>query len=248
MHRLDWEACYNARDLGGYPTGEGGRTRDGALVRADNLYHLTPAGRAALVGYGVRTIIDLRFPEELVHRPNPFADPAVHNHTLTYHSLPLQGPSTKESEAAYKAANSNCERYCVALDYGMSAFARVMNAIADAPEGTVLVHCHAGRDRTGMVSAMLLKLAGVPDETIAEDYALSDTYIKPLNDQFLQSMHDPRERAKFLHELEIAPATMLGFLAHLKEKHGGAEAYLLAAGVSQERLAKIKRKLVESKS
>ncbi len=248
MYHLDWEACYNARDVGGYPTREGGQTRDHALVRADNLYHLTAAGRAALVDYGVRTIIDLRFPEELEQRPNPFADPAVHNHTLTYHSLPLLGPASAESEAAYKAANSNCERYCVALDYGMPAFARVMNAIAEAPEGTVLVHCHAGRDRTGMVTALLLKLAGVPDETIAEDYALSDTYIKPMNDRFLENMQDPRERAKFLHELEIAPATMLGFLAHLKEKHGGAEAYLRAAGVSRERIEKIKRKLVETKS
>src|SRR5437868_13316841 len=70
---LAWDACYNVRDVGGYPTGDGGRTPWGALVRADNLYRLTEEGQAALRDYGVRTIVDLRLAHELERHPSPFA-------------------------------------------------------------------------------------------------------------------------------------------------------------------------------
>ncbi len=246
MQQLEWEACYNVRDIGGYPiqNGHGPHTRSRAIIRADNLARLTPAGRAALIAYGVRTIIDLRFKGEVESQPDPFADAAIHNHTVNYLHLPLQAAGP-EAEAALKAARSMQEGYCISLDYEQEPFARVMTAIAEAPEGAVLVHCHAGRDRTGLVIALLLDLAGVPAETIAEDYALSDVHLKPLNDELIKNIQDSHEREHAMHELEIAPQTMRGVLDYLHTRYDGAAGYLRAAGMSEEQIKKVRRRLVE---
>src|SRR5688500_17816224 len=87
--QLSWEACYNVRDLGGYATADGGVTRWRAFVRAGSLYRLTPAGRAALLDYGVRTIVDLRRASELEHYPNPFAQQSEDANPPIYLNLPL---------------------------------------------------------------------------------------------------------------------------------------------------------------
>ncbi|HEY4790569.1 MAG TPA: tyrosine-protein phosphatase, partial [Actinomycetes bacterium] len=81
--RLAWEGVLNARDLGGYPAAGGGETRWGAVVRSDSLADLTAAGQAALAGYGVRTIIDLRLADEIARHPNPFATPGDHGVAYT---------------------------------------------------------------------------------------------------------------------------------------------------------------------
>src|SRR5205823_6923920 len=91
---LTWDACYNARDVGGYPTNSGGRTRWRALVRADNLHRLTPEGQAALREYGVRTIIDLRLAGELERHPSPFAAGQGPDDVPRYLSLPLHDLDT----------------------------------------------------------------------------------------------------------------------------------------------------------
>src|SRR5829696_7028672 len=94
--RLDWDACYNARDVGGYPLAGGGQTGWGRFVRADNLRRLSARGRAALLASGVRTVIDLRSPFELGIDPYPFppaesaeADPGL----PTYRNLPVLNPA-----------------------------------------------------------------------------------------------------------------------------------------------------------
>ncbi|MGB8643696.1 MAG: tyrosine-protein phosphatase [Anaerolineae bacterium] len=244
MRHLKWEACYNVRDVGGYPTLDGARLREGALIRSDNLVHLTPAGQAALVAYGVRTIIDLRVPEELQMHPDPFAHAAGASAGVSYLNIPLSPEQEKSSAEHFRAARTIRESYCVALDYLAPIFARVITAMADAPEGGVLFHCHAGRDRTGMVAALALSLVRVPQETIVEDYAITDEYIKPMNDAFIAGMKHQKERDEFMHELSVSRETMRGFLAHLEQRHGGAEAYLLRAGVPLEKLERLRTRWI----
>jgi protein-tyrosine phosphatase len=244
MEHLEWESCYNVRDIGGYRTEAGRVTSTHAIIRADNLCRLTPAGRSALIDYGVRTVIDLRFKEEIEQQPNPFADAATYDHTIDYLHLPLQS-TTPEARAALKEVKSIQQGYRTALDHEMPQFAGVMRAIAKAPEGAVLVHCHAGRDRTGLVIALLLDLVGVPAETIAEDYALSDERLKPLKAEFMQNMRDDQERERFRRELAIAPQTMRGFLSYLHTRYGGAAGYLRAVGLTEDELHKIRARLVE---
>jgi protein-tyrosine phosphatase len=244
---LRWDACYNVRDIGGYATVGGGRTRWGAFVRADNMARLTPAGRAALLGYGVRTIVDLRRAAELAVDPNPFARPAEDAPTLTYLNLPLGLGADPAGALAVKAAgeeSSMLALFCQVLDHYWRGIARVMSALAAAPDGAVLFHCHAGKDRTGLVAALLLALAGVPDQTIAEDYALSQACLQPIFDERLSQESDPAKRERLAHQFGAVPETMLGILAHLAEQHGGAERYLLQAGMPIEAVERLRRRVI----
>jgi protein-tyrosine phosphatase len=216
-HRyLRWNACYNVRDLGGLATVDGARTRRGALVRADSVGRLTEQGRTALEEYGIRTIIDLRFGVEVRDDPSPFGDHA----RIVSHNLPLN-PNDIAVTRSLAAQRGAALPYAATVNVAYLAthraqIAAVMRAIAEAPEGGILFHCHAGRDRTGLIAALLLALAGVPAATITADYALS---------------------------FSAAAETMDATLAHLESAYGGAEAYLLAAGVVVDEIARIRCRL-----
>jgi len=246
---LRWEACYNARDLGGYATAGGRQTRWGAFVRSDNLSRLTPSGRAALLAYGVRTVIDLRRADELRIDPNPFAESAGAARPL-YLNLPLGLGADSAGIAAVAAGGagedtSMLELFCRVLDHYWRGIAGVMSAIAAAPEGAVLFHCHAGKDRTGLIAALLLALASVPEPTIAEDYALSQACLQPIYEERLRQEPDPAKRERLASTIGSVPETMLGILAHIDARHGGAEQYLLAAGVAPADVLRLQRRVLE---
>ena len=172
---LDWEGCWNVRDLGGLLTADGRAIRPGALGRADAVDRLTSAGWAALQAHGIRTVIDLRNDDE---REAGAAEPppgiaAVH--------LPLDGIEDREFWDRWGSG----PQFGTPLYYGphLERFpqrsAAVVAAIAHAPPGGVLFHCVGGRDRTGMVALLVLALAGVAPEDIAADYALSAERLRP---------------------------------------------------------------------
>ncbi|HJZ49062.1 MAG TPA: tyrosine-protein phosphatase [Roseiflexaceae bacterium] len=245
---LRWDACYNARDLGGYATADGERTRWGAVVRADTMSRLTPAGRAALLAYGVRTIVDLRRSTELETDPNPFATPSSDAGDLTYLHLPLGAGADRDGTLAVRAAGEGDDAtlpglYRQVIDHYWRGIASIMTAIATAQEGAVLFHCHAGKDRTGLIAALLLALAGVPNTTIAEDYALSQIYLKPIYEERLRQELDPAKRARMSRMISAESATMLDILSHLDTRHGGAERYLLAAGVARADVERLRRRI-----
>jgi protein-tyrosine phosphatase len=237
--RLSWEGVLNARDLGGYPAADGRETRWGSVVRSDNLTALTQAGQAALVAYGVRSIIDLRRPHEIDEFPNPFAVRGTHE--ISYINIPFQDPVAPEEVEPETLAVV----YRAMLDQYSKRIAAVMTAIAQAPDGGVLVHCMGGKDRTGLVSAFLLSLVGVAPETIAADYALSEEYLRPREEAYL--LNGPGERAereRIVAKYSPKAETMLETLGHLRERHGGVEGYLLNAGVSTADIAALRRRLL----
>jgi protein-tyrosine phosphatase len=237
--RLAWEGCLNARDLGGYPTAGGGETRWGAVVRSDSLAALTESGRAALADYGVRAIIDLRLQSEQDEQPNPYAEPG--DHGIGYRNVSIIDPAAGFPPDTITLADN----YLWMLDRFRSQVAEVMAAIADAPDGAVLIHCAAGKDRTGLISALLLGLVGVPDETIAADYALTAEYLRPRDEEWLE--HGPGERAeREAIAARFAPTAevMLEVLRGLTERHGGVEPYLAEAGVDPEHLRRLRDRLL----
>ena len=236
---LDWEGGLNARDLGGYGTGDGRETRWGAVVRSAALGGQTRAGRAAQADYGVRAIVDLRLPGELDREPNPFAEPG--DHGIAYTNVSFIDPAAAPPEEVATLA----EDYVRMLDRYRGGVADVMVAVAEAPEGGVLIHCAAGKDRTGLISALLLGLVGVPAATIADDYALTAELLRSRELEWLE--HGPGERAEreaMVARFAPTAEVMLEVLARLTERWGGVEPYLLAAGVSRGDLERLRDRLL----
>ena len=238
--RLAWDGCANARDLGGYPTtGDGQKTRWGAVVRSDSLAALTPAGRDALVAYGVRAVVDLRLPAEIAEHPNPFAEPG--DHGIAYRNVSIVDPAAGFPPGTMTLA----ENYLWSLDRFRALVATAMAAIANAPEGGVLIHCAAGKDRTGLISALLLAVAGVPDQTVAADYALTAELLRPRDQQWLENgPGDRAEREALLARFTPTAEVMLEVLHQLSQRYGGVEAYLLHAGVAPDDVARLRARLL----
>ncbi|MBA3947451.1 MAG: tyrosine-protein phosphatase [Herpetosiphonaceae bacterium] len=241
--RLSWDACYNVRDVGGYATADGGTTRWQALVRADNLYRLTRAGQDALRAYGIKTIIDLRHAQELALDPSPFRGHVTETHGLNYVHAPLPAGADRAMITAVDAARSLEVMNLRMLDGFRPGIAAIMATLANAPAGGVLIHCHIGKDRTGLITALSLAVAGVPHELIVADYALSQEYLRPLFDQELNAEPDVERRAESAIWLSSAPETMQAILKHLDHEYGGAEQYLLRAGVTPADIERIRQRL-----
>jgi protein-tyrosine phosphatase len=238
--RLAWEGLLNARDLGGYPTADGRQTRWGAVVRSDSPAALTPAGRLALLDYRVRSMVDLRLPAEVAAHPNPFAEPDTHG--VAYANVSFVEPAAPPPGDDTRLADD----YKGMLDRFREPVAAVMAAIANAPEGGVLVHCAAGKDRTGLIAALLLGLVGVAPETIAADYALTAECLRPRNEAWLEDgPGDREERAALLARFAPTAEVMLEVLDHLHKRYGGVEPYLLEAGVSPADLARLRERLLD---
>jgi protein-tyrosine phosphatase len=225
---LTWPDCANVRDLGGLPIAGGGLTRRGAVVRGDAPDRLTAAGWEALVAHGVRTIVDLRNDDELGAgaAPRPAGVATVH--------VPLDGIEDREfwDQLDDRPEFGTPLYYRPFLGRFPERVARAVTAVARAdPGGGVLVHCGRGRDRAGLVSGLLLAVAGVGAEEIAADYALGAEHVA---DQDQRTVIDA-----FLAERgSSAREAMLEAFASLD-----VPAYLRDAGVVQGDLDAVRARL-----
>ena len=206
----------------------------GVLVRSDNIAHLTPAGREALIAYGVTTVIDLRTISEVARVPNAFAGGGG----AAYRHRPLIDDSMM---VELGAASGMFERYLMMLDGRPEAFRAIFEAVAEAEGGTVF-HCFAGKDRTGLVAAMLLSLAGVPDDAIASDFAETDAQLAVSYQEWIAAAL-PERRGEMREEFHCPPDRILGVLEHLAKKWGGVPAYLEASGMKPESIDRLGAKL-----
>jgi protein-tyrosine phosphatase len=235
--RLLWEGCINVRDLGGLPTCDGGETAWRRLVRADSLCSLTPAGCAALVDYGVRTVIDLRSAGELAWSKHPFADSSGVGDGPRYLSLPMLDEEDPGAMAALEAAPSRRALNVVMLECFAARIAAVLRAMVQAEPGGVLFHCMGGKDRTGVIAALILSLAEVPAEAIAADYGASEVLNAAMLAQMLARTVSSAEQESLKQRFSSPPGEMLGTLAYLDIRWGGVAAYLRAIGLSDAELA-----------
>jgi protein-tyrosine phosphatase len=239
MGQLRWNNCHNVRDLGGYSTANGGKIRWQALIRADNLHSLTGDGCFAVLDYGVRSIIDLRFRSEVFRKPNPLASHAG----IHYLHLPIFDDQNMTAKAAIQSTTNFTTIYCRMLDWGHGHIANIINAVATAPPGAILVHCHAGKDRTGLIVALILSLLGVSYSDIAFDFSLSATCLMPLYHEHLLNTDDPIRRADLMRQFEAEPHTILDTLAYLDSRYYGARAYFKAAGIPDATLDALVQRL-----
>ena len=231
---LQFPNLLNARDLGGYPTVDGARTRWRSLVRADDLAQLTAEGVQALADYGIETVLDLRWPEEAAEYPSPVpaALPQVR-----YERISLL--THTEDEWRLRSRDVAKELWkCVVLEHVRFELHHVLSAIAAAASGPLLFHCIAGKDRTGLIAALLLALAGAEPEAIAYDYAMSSANLR---DGYLKRYAgaDPERILEALRCPEEGAHNMLKFLAD----SGGVRAYLAQIGLKEDEIERLRARL-----
>ena len=241
---LDWDGCLNVRDLGGHRTEDGAETRYGAVVRADSIRELSDAGWAAAVEYGVTAIVDLRMDVELA------ADPPAELPVAVVH-VPFFREDDEEAfaevEAAAEAApdyeTATRAAYLIFLERFRENVGAAIAAVARAPEGAVVVHCMGGKDRTGLVTALLLHIAGVDKQQIAADYALSEKRLQPRHEAWLAEAGTETERER-IRRIAATPAeSIIGVLEELERRYGSVGVFLRAAGLTDEDLELARKRL-----
>jgi len=241
---LAWDGCLNVRDLGGHPTGDGRATRFGAIVRADSVRQLSEGGWAELVAYGVATIVDLRGADELASDPAAELPVQVVHVPFFVHDDEAWAEVEAAAAAAPTAAAATRDVYLVFLERFRTNVASAVAAVAWAPEGTVVVHCAGGKDRTGLLTALLLRLAGVGRATIAADYGLSEERLRPRTEAWLAEAETDAERERIRRVSGTPAEAMAGVLEELERRYGSVAAYLEAGGVTKAELDRIRERLV----
>lgn len=234
MNLLRFPGLLNVRELGGHPTRDGATTRLRSLLRSDDLVQLTDEGVGALADYGVRTIVDLRWPGEVAARPHPAALTA---HAVRHHRISLLA----DDEMQWASLSGECTKEtwkCAVLEHTRPRLKEVLEVIAAAATEPLLFHCVAGKDRTGLIAALLLALADVEPDAIAADYAASSAL---LADAYLQR-YSNLERAEIFEALRCPEQGVHNMLEYLSQ-YGGAAGYLRAIGLSDATIARLRARL-----
>lgn len=255
MSWIDLEGAVNVRDVGGLPTVDGRATRPGVLLRADNLQGLTSADVRRLTGkLGVRTVLDLRTGREVEQEgPGPLRATGVVHHHVSLIPEPPGEPVEREIDRAVPhrpdrsgATPTDMTGYYVGyLEDAPQALARALRLLADPSTGTALVHCAAGKDRTGVVVAVALSLAGVRREAVVADYASSAERIDGVLARLKATKtYGPSLADTSADAIRPVPGSMERFLDHVDREYGGPHGLAMAVGVEEETVARLGARLV----
>ena len=226
---LTFDGCFNLRDLGGYATADGRWTRPQRLYRADGPHALTETDAELLGALGLVTILDLRTPEEVARGCYSAVVPDV----VEYH-LPMVDvlPDATELEGWLDPAVVAL-RYREMLEDGAETIAEVLAILSDPSAYPAMFHCSAGKDRTGIVAAVVLGILKVPTDTIIADYTLSGSSMPRLVDHYKRSYPDTIEHLSRVEPAIVAahPRTIAGFVESLLCDYGTFDGYAEAMGV-----------------
>ena len=233
--RLPLEGTQNTRDLGGYPCKNGGITRWGVFLRSDSPHGMTSQDVDHLLAYGVSNAIDLRTGEERQSSPSVLEN--AESFSAFHVSMSDQMHATNfEGDLPGSMAGL----YISLLDESGKDIARIFTILAEAGNG-VLFHCAVGKDRTGVVAMLLLKLAGVDDADVIADYSITDIY---MHEVFTAESLALEKRDIPTFVLRSKPESMRRVLHHLNEKFQSAENYLLSIGITEKQIEAIRQKFV----
>lgn len=231
------EAVHNFRDLGGYATADGRRTRWRTLFRADGLYRLTPADVMALEPLGLRTVIDLRSAPELEERGRFPVDV----HPVIYHHFPIIDATWAHATEQFEYERDEdflIYAYQEMLTIGAPRFALAFDALARPGALPAVFHCAAGKDRTGLLAALLLGALGVSLDDIVDDYALTVAGMERFRAWAEREWPEWFERMATLPRAFTAalPEAMRHILDELCARHGTIRDYVSSIGVSDDTL------------
>eukprot|EP01006_Ploeotia_vitrea_P021534 TRINITY_DN53932_c0_g1_i1.p2 TRINITY_DN53932_c0_g1~~TRINITY_DN53932_c0_g1_i1.p2 ORF type:complete len:321 (+),score=40.20 TRINITY_DN53932_c0_g1_i1:37-999(+) len=245
------DGAYNFRDLGGYVTKDGSKkVRKGLVFRSSDFSSLKEKGHQDLNDIGIKTVIDLRQTKEVNRQPNKLPDSIQQQHLPIYdddkakHKMMMFGTVFFARARIIKLFR---EMYTFFLDTKSDGFANTFRAIAEEEKLPLVFHCSAGKDRTGLVAAILLSLLGVPDDMIINEYSQTNKTFPTLFDWFtangsMKKIGVPDEHAAWLFVAN--PVWIENALKHLQSEFGGAEEYLLSLGVTEAEVKSIREKLL----
>lgn len=239
---IAFSTVFNFRDLGGFTVRGGGVTRHRAVFRSDALHRVDAADHALLEGLGLRAVFDLRSTAELeTDGLGSFAGGAVAHFHVPMMAVTL---NPYDSKVDWRGIDLE-ERYVAMLEEGRSAILAVLEAAAESQPGAIVFHCSAGKDRTGVVAAILLGAVGAEEEAILADYAASATnierVIKGYREEMLQAGLD---QAAIAYLISSPPERMRNMLAQLEARWGGIEGYLDAIGFDADCRRQLRRRFV----
>ena len=232
---LNLESAENVRDLGGYTTIDGKMTQWRRFVRSGDMDHMTTVDQQVLIDYGINTVIDLRMAKEVAAMPNVFSRSRRVRflaHDFWGDRFDTYRSSSKGAPAEVKLA----DLYCSGLVKSGFVMREILGSIAAMPKNGFVFHCRSGKDRTGLVSMLLLAIAGVPDDTICADFALTSSFLKP-------EEADPNQPGFYLKGCK--PETMVLTLDFLRHKFSSVEGYLQHIGITAREIDRIRQKLVD---
>lgn len=239
--RIPLDGAVNFRDLGGY-AGAGGRTvRWRTLFRADDLSTLSRPDRALVRTLGVATVIDLRSRAEVDRERFPVEEiPVAFHHVPLVARLPAFG-EFRQGPGFFAA------HYLDIAHQAGDQIARALAIVAEPGAHPVIVHCAAGKDRTGVLVAVILALLGVDDEVIAEDYALSAAAMDALVHRLLERLPDQRDAIMEVADVMFSavPSAITALLDGLRHEHGSIERYAASFGAGPEIVAGLRAALLE---
>jgi protein-tyrosine phosphatase len=238
--KIDVEGCSNFRDLGGYATESGRELRWRVVFRSDGLHELTPSGVATLrEEIGLVHIIDLRSNAELEFDGRGLLE----REPVVFHHMPLFGDHSRSQRSSVKDVALG-KLYLGMVEHAAPRLAAVIEQIA-SNEAPSVFHCSAGKDRTGVISALLLGTLGVPDDTIVADYAATRDGL----DGIVAKLSRSKGYADMWKELppqtlHAHPETMSDFLAELRGRYGSVRDCVRAIGVDESALERLEARML----
>ncbi len=250
---VTFEACFNFRDLGGYETADGRRLRWNVLYRSDTLHRLTPSDAEMFRSLGLHTVMDLRSQREI----DDYGAIRVDDGGFAWHNVPMldnvrlappdpSPPGTPPPEPPPEALLPGAGYYMILTNFSESV-AKVLAVLGTDGALPAVYHCTSGKDRTGIISALILDLLGVPEDVIADDYVLteaarerSSAYIKANEPEFAALLAQiPPERRTTRRE------NILGMLERVRSEHDSVEQLLYSFGVTHEQLDHLRNQLLD---
>jgi protein-tyrosine phosphatase len=238
--RIRLQGSYNFRDIGGYASANGQTVRWKRLYRSDALHLLTPEDLEILQPLGVSTLLDLRSLAELEltgHSQLVSEQGAIHRHVPFVQDLDDHIDLTEFPPMS--------DLYIDMLNHGADALCNVFLALTESATYPAVVHCAAGKDRTGMTVALVLRTLNVSDDDIAVDYALTHGFYKEYNEIRQAMGQGPLFEGLPPELLMASPELILGLLQVIDERYGSSEQFLLECGVPQDAFAEIRNQLLE---
>ena len=246
---IELDGAVNVRDLGGLPTDDGGTTAPGVLLRSDNLQGLSDKDVRRLVDdHGTRTVLDLRTPTEVtLEGPGPLVAEGLRHVNLDL--IPTwdaaDGSSDRIVPHEQREEGDLSHFYLTYLDQMPQSVVAALRVLADPASGSVVVHCAAGKDRTGVIVALALSLVGVKRPAVVADYALSGERISAIRDRLVATpLYSEDISRRTVDSMRPHAGNMERFLDRVDREYGGIHGLAMAVGVDEETVGRLGRRLL----